>query len=165
MATILRAGKSENRGSIPGRGKKLFHSPNPTKPPILWTPKALSPGQSGCGEKLKPHLQLVRRLRMTGTVPSLPLCSLTACAGTVLPSAWNLRFVGYWRQVPVHFNRSAYKTRFTVPLASLQRAHQFLNGILFSKYRTLMNSQCKIMKEQYKSYTTMNTVIPNNNNI
>ena len=58
----------------------------PTQPPIHWVPGSF-PGSKEVGAlKLTTHLNLVLRLRMSGTIPLLPLYAFMVWTGKNLPS-------------------------------------------------------------------------------
>jgi hypothetical protein len=69
-----------DRGSIPGRGERIFllvsvtwPALGPTQPPVQWVPGVLSPGvKRGRGVTLTTHPHLVLRSRMSRTDTSSP---------------------------------------------------------------------------------------------
>jgi hypothetical protein len=69
----------DDRSSSSGRGKNFLFSIasrlalGPTQPPIQWVPWGDFPrGWSGRDVKLTPHLQLVPKSRIRGSVPPVP---------------------------------------------------------------------------------------------
>ena len=80
MVPQLGTGHSRNHGSIASNGKRSFSYSKCTDwllgPPSLLSmgTRALSPGVEWWRMKLTTHPHLVQRLRMSGTIPSLPTC-------------------------------------------------------------------------------------------
>jgi hypothetical protein len=76
----LRAGLPGDRGSIPGRGKRIFPLASvsrpalgPTQPPVRWVPRFLSPGvKRGRDVTLTAHPHLMPRSRMSRSYNSSP---------------------------------------------------------------------------------------------
>ena len=78
--TTLWDGGSRNRGSIPGKGKRIYlcsKAPNPalkpTQPPAEWIPAFPFSKETSQGLILITHLNLVLRVRMSGAVDPLPI--------------------------------------------------------------------------------------------
>jgi hypothetical protein len=75
------AGRPADRGSIPGRGERIFPLASvsrpalgSTQPPVQWVPGVLSPGEKrGRGVTLTTHPHLVPRSRMSRSYTSSPL--------------------------------------------------------------------------------------------
>jgi hypothetical protein len=82
----------DNRGSIPGRGRRIFPltsmsrpSLGPTQPPVQWIPGVLSPGLNrGRGVTLTTQPHLVPKSRMSRSYTSSPPSAFVACSGTAL---------------------------------------------------------------------------------
>jgi hypothetical protein len=76
----LRARRPGDRGSIPGRGKRIFSLTSvsrpalgPTQPPVQWVPGVLSPGvKRDGGVTLTTHPHLVPRSRLSRSYISSP---------------------------------------------------------------------------------------------
>ena len=79
--TILKLLLQEKcRGSNPGGGQEIFSSPRPSRP-ALWTTQPAGNyfwGYSGRGVTLTTHLHLEPRLKMSISIPPLPLCACVA---------------------------------------------------------------------------------------
>jgi hypothetical protein len=60
-----RTGRLSKWGSVSGRGKRLFSSPQPIQPPIQWVPRLVPSG------KVVTHLHPVPRLGICGALPLL----------------------------------------------------------------------------------------------
>jgi hypothetical protein len=77
----LRTGRPGDRGSIPGRGERIFPITSvprptlaPTQPPVQWVPGVPSPGvKRGRGVTLTTHPLLVPRSRMSRSYTYSPL--------------------------------------------------------------------------------------------
>jgi hypothetical protein len=90
----LQTGQPGDRGSIPGRGKRICPLASvsrlalgTTQPPVQWIPGCLSPGlRRGRGVMLTTHPHLVPRSRMSKRYTRLPLSAFMACGGTALSS-------------------------------------------------------------------------------
>jgi hypothetical protein len=76
IVTRLQDGRLENRGLIPGRGKRFL--PSPQHPERLWSPPSLLANayrrlfpqeQDGQSTELTTHLRLESKLRILGAVP------------------------------------------------------------------------------------------------
>jgi hypothetical protein len=88
----LRTGRPGDRGSIPGRDKKIFPLASvsrpalrPTQLPVQRVPGVLSPGvKRGRGVTLTTHPYLVPRSRMSMGYTSSPPSASMACSGTAL---------------------------------------------------------------------------------
>jgi hypothetical protein len=80
----IRGGRLGDRGSIPGRGERIFplttvsrQALGPTQPPVQWVPAVLSPGlKRGRGVTLTTHPHLFPRSRMSRSCTSSPPKSL-----------------------------------------------------------------------------------------
>jgi hypothetical protein len=91
----LQDGRPGDRGSIPGRGERIFPvacvsrlSLGPTQPPIQWVPEVLSPGlKHGQGVTLTTHPHLVPKSRMSMSYTSSPSSASVVCSGTALALA------------------------------------------------------------------------------
>jgi hypothetical protein len=69
----------DGRGSIPGRGKRLFFyctasrpALRPTQPPIQFVPEALSPGVKGPGREADHSPPTSAEIKNGGAIPPLP---------------------------------------------------------------------------------------------
>jgi hypothetical protein len=86
----LRAGRPGDRGSIPGRGQRIFPlasvsrpSLRPTPPPVQWVPGVLSQRiKRSRGVTLTIHPHLVPRSRMSRSYTPSPPSAFMACSGT-----------------------------------------------------------------------------------
>jgi hypothetical protein len=88
IMTRSRAGRCQ--GSNLGTVKRFFSSPE--HPDRLWGPPSLLfNGYRGYFPKIKrpwrdvDHSRLAPKLRISGAIPLLPLCAITASTGTTLP--------------------------------------------------------------------------------
>jgi hypothetical protein len=85
----LRAGRPGERGSIPGRGERIFPLASVsrpalghTEPPLQWVPGIFSPGlKRGRGVTLTTHPHLELRSRMSRSYTSSPPSASMACSG------------------------------------------------------------------------------------
>jgi hypothetical protein len=79
-----------DRGSIPGRGERIFPLASlsrpalgPTQSPVQWIPGVLSPGlRRGQGVTLTTHPHLAPRSRLSRSYTSSPPSASVACSGT-----------------------------------------------------------------------------------
>jgi hypothetical protein len=84
--------KTGDRGSIPGRGERIFPLASVSRPalgsmqpPVQWLPGVLSPGlKRGQGVTLTTHFHLVPRSRMSRSYTSSLPSAFIACIGTAL---------------------------------------------------------------------------------
>jgi hypothetical protein len=89
---LLRAGRPGDRGSIPGRGERIFPLASvsrpalgPTQPPVQWVPGVLSPGvKRGRRVTLTTHPHLVPRSIMSRSYASSPPSAFVAYSGTAV---------------------------------------------------------------------------------
>jgi hypothetical protein len=93
----LRAG----RGSIPGRGERIFPLASvsrpalgPTQPPVQWVPGVLAPGvKRGRSVTLTTHPIYCPGLEWVGAVSPLPPSAFVVCSGTALASVISVHSV------------------------------------------------------------------------
>jgi hypothetical protein len=89
----LRTGRPDDRGSIPGRGERMFPLASVsrpalglTQPPVQLVPGVLSAGiKRGRGVTLITHPIYCRGQEWVGAVSTLPTNASMACSGTALP--------------------------------------------------------------------------------
>jgi hypothetical protein len=97
IAQSVCCGRPGDRGSIPGRGERIFPLASvsrpalgPTQPPVQWVPGVLSPGlKRGRGVTLTTHPHLVQRSRTSRSYTSSPPKAFMACSRTALALAWS----------------------------------------------------------------------------
>jgi hypothetical protein len=90
-----------DRGSIPGRGWRIFPLASvsrpalrPTQPPVQWVPGVLSSRvKRGRGVTLTTHPHLVPRSRMRSYTSSPPPSASMACSGTALLTVFTLYLI------------------------------------------------------------------------
>jgi hypothetical protein len=75
--------RARRRGSIPGKGKRFFSSPQcPDRlwdPPIQWVPGALSPGVKRLGHEADHSPTSSAEVKNFGAIPSIPHMSSWHC--------------------------------------------------------------------------------------
>lgn len=86
IVTKLWADRSGVKISAVARDLFLFRTskpaPAPTQPPTQWVPGAFSLAVKWTERSLTTQLQLVPRLRTSGSITPLPMCASMACTGT-----------------------------------------------------------------------------------
>jgi hypothetical protein len=105
----LRPGRPGDRGSIPGRGERIFPLASvsrpalePTQPPVQWLPGVLYPGvKRGRGLTLTTHPHLVPWSWMSRSyTSSLPSVSM-ACSGAALYSYNSVDSAVFLKRMPI----------------------------------------------------------------
>jgi hypothetical protein len=119
-------GRPGDRGSIPGRGERIFPLASvsrpalgPTQPPVQWVPGVLSPGlKRGRGVTLTTPPHPVPRSRMSRSYTSSPSSAFVACSGTAL--AFRINLDEWWaRRKGFYLHRSTQKRKMRTNIFAL----------------------------------------------